>query len=34
VEEIEALFKRLGRVGSGLFDLMQRCPSMGKLFGG
>jgi hypothetical protein len=33
VEEIEALFKRLGRIGNGLYELMQKCPSMGKLFG-
>jgi hypothetical protein len=33
VEEIEALFKRLGRIGSGLYELLQKCPSMGKLFG-
>lgn len=32
-EEVEALFKRLGRIGSGLFELLQKCPSMGKLFG-
>jgi hypothetical protein len=33
VEEIEGLFKRLGRIGNGLYELMQKCPSMGKLFG-
>lgn len=33
VEEIEALFRRLGKIGMGLHAVLQKNPSTGKLFG-
>lgn len=33
VDEIEALFNRLGKLGGGLNALLQQTPAMGKLFG-
>eukprot|EP00878_Enallax_costatus_P042560 GHUV01049960.1.p1 GENE.GHUV01049960.1~~GHUV01049960.1.p1 ORF type:complete len:126 (+),score=44.98 GHUV01049960.1:883-1260(+) len=33
VGDIETLFRRLGKIGSGLNALLQKSPAMGKLFG-